>query len=379
MSYFVHRCRPSLPCCGFRVSAGCLPHLLSLPKTGDTSASAHLPGKGRHMQGLLRPRGSLPCRNGPGLFTVGGQEVAHPFDGHGLVVSIAFRGGRAFLRSRFVRTQECAAPLASRTRPRSQPCAVAWLCRCCARRPLLPLKACDVQGQRRLWIARAVPGAVEAFASSAMHQCRRDPPDEKGGEGCGASWAAWEQVLRRGARGPRAVPRHVRHAAGGRLARQRAGRGGGSPRCIACAVSMLVYPAAELPPWQSCSLGRAAAGHARSLHGCPWGCVAGAQRGQHGRAALGRAAAGDLRGRAGGRPATWPARTRQCLPCAQCWEQADTVPDRRLLVRARQHSARHGVAANAHRTILCQPARYGPLTACVDMCCGVECCHCCVD
>ncbi|KAK9834272.1 hypothetical protein WJX81_002370 [Elliptochloris bilobata] len=45
-------------------------------------------------------------RNGPGVFTIGGQELAHPFDGHGLVVSIAFRGGRAFMRSRFVRTEE---------------------------------------------------------------------------------------------------------------------------------------------------------------------------------------------------------------------------------------------------------------------------------
>lgn len=50
------------------------------------------------------------CRNGPGEFVIGGQELAHPFDGHGLVASIAFRGGRAFMRSRFVRTEECAGP-----------------------------------------------------------------------------------------------------------------------------------------------------------------------------------------------------------------------------------------------------------------------------
>jgi len=72
--------------------------------------STHLRGKNRHTQGTLQSHGPHPCRNGPGLFTVGGQELAHPFDGHGLVVSIAFRGGRAYLRSRFVRTQECAAP-----------------------------------------------------------------------------------------------------------------------------------------------------------------------------------------------------------------------------------------------------------------------------
>ena len=44
------------------------------------------------------------------MFSIGGQELAHPFDGHGLVVSIAFRRGRAFMRSRFVRTEECAGP-----------------------------------------------------------------------------------------------------------------------------------------------------------------------------------------------------------------------------------------------------------------------------
>lgn len=44
-------------------------------------------------------------RNGPGLLEVGGRALHHPFDGDGLVLSFAFRGGRAFYRSRFVQTE----------------------------------------------------------------------------------------------------------------------------------------------------------------------------------------------------------------------------------------------------------------------------------
>ena len=44
-------------------------------------------------------------RNGPGQFEVGAQRVAHPFDGDGLVVSVAVKDGRAFFRSRFVETE----------------------------------------------------------------------------------------------------------------------------------------------------------------------------------------------------------------------------------------------------------------------------------
>ena len=68
-----------------------------------------------------KTRLSSPCRNGPGEFVIGGQELAHPFDGHGLVASIAFRGGRAFMRSRFVRTEECAGPA-------QRPLLAAWEC-----------------------------------------------------------------------------------------------------------------------------------------------------------------------------------------------------------------------------------------------------------
>ena len=57
--------------------------------------------------------GSLPrelegtlFRNGPGKFTVGSDKVQHPYDGDGLILSIAIRDGKAFFRSRFVKTAE---------------------------------------------------------------------------------------------------------------------------------------------------------------------------------------------------------------------------------------------------------------------------------
>lgn len=43
-------------------------------------------------------------RNGPGLLEVGGQSVKHPFDGDGMISSIAIQDGRAYFRNRFVRT-----------------------------------------------------------------------------------------------------------------------------------------------------------------------------------------------------------------------------------------------------------------------------------
>ncbi|KAK9825744.1 hypothetical protein WJX74_003612 [Apatococcus lobatus] len=45
-------------------------------------------------------------RNGPGTYSLGGQELAHPFDGHGYIVSIAIKDGKAFTRGRFVHTPE---------------------------------------------------------------------------------------------------------------------------------------------------------------------------------------------------------------------------------------------------------------------------------
>lgn len=62
----------------------------------------------------LQPsHGSLPTdidgtyfKNGPGQFELGGQKVYHPFDGHGIISSVSIRNGRAFYRSKFVRSHE---------------------------------------------------------------------------------------------------------------------------------------------------------------------------------------------------------------------------------------------------------------------------------
>jgi all-trans-8'-apo-beta-carotenal 15,15'-oxygenase len=43
-------------------------------------------------------------RNGPGLLDIHGHPVKHPFDGDGLICSIALRDGQAYFRNRFVRT-----------------------------------------------------------------------------------------------------------------------------------------------------------------------------------------------------------------------------------------------------------------------------------
>jgi all-trans-8'-apo-beta-carotenal 15,15'-oxygenase len=43
-------------------------------------------------------------RNGPGLLDIAGYPVRHPFDGDGLISSVAFRGGQAYFCSRYVRT-----------------------------------------------------------------------------------------------------------------------------------------------------------------------------------------------------------------------------------------------------------------------------------
>lgn len=45
-------------------------------------------------------------RNGPGKFKVGNRQIGHPYDGDGFVASISFKDGKAFLRSRFVKTPE---------------------------------------------------------------------------------------------------------------------------------------------------------------------------------------------------------------------------------------------------------------------------------
>lgn len=45
-------------------------------------------------------------RNGPGRFSAGAEQYGHPYDGDGLVASVAIRDGRAFFRSAFIRTKE---------------------------------------------------------------------------------------------------------------------------------------------------------------------------------------------------------------------------------------------------------------------------------
>jgi hypothetical protein len=62
----------------------------------------------RH-DGMMLSNFLPPChfpRNGPGTFTVDGDEVAHPFDGDGLVCSISIKDGRAYFRAKHVATRE---------------------------------------------------------------------------------------------------------------------------------------------------------------------------------------------------------------------------------------------------------------------------------
>ncbi len=44
-------------------------------------------------------------RNGSGLMDINGQPIAHPFDGDGMIVKIAFKNGQAHFSNRFVRTE----------------------------------------------------------------------------------------------------------------------------------------------------------------------------------------------------------------------------------------------------------------------------------
>lgn len=44
-------------------------------------------------------------RNGPGLTDVNGYRLKHPFDGDGMISSIAIKNGKAFYRNKFVRTE----------------------------------------------------------------------------------------------------------------------------------------------------------------------------------------------------------------------------------------------------------------------------------
>ena len=57
------------------------------------------------LEGTIPPEleGTL-FRNGPGLLDTHGHPVKHPFDGDGMISSIALRDGQAYFRNRFVRT-----------------------------------------------------------------------------------------------------------------------------------------------------------------------------------------------------------------------------------------------------------------------------------
>lgn len=58
------------------------------------------------IEGQIPPdlQGTL-FRNGPGLLDVKGAPLHHPFDGDGMISSVAFKDGKANFRNRFVRTE----------------------------------------------------------------------------------------------------------------------------------------------------------------------------------------------------------------------------------------------------------------------------------
>lgn len=58
------------------------------------------------IEGIIPPdlEGTL-FKNGPGLLDISGYRIRHPFDGDGMISSIAFKDGRAYYRNRFVRTE----------------------------------------------------------------------------------------------------------------------------------------------------------------------------------------------------------------------------------------------------------------------------------
>ncbi|MDX2100331.1 MAG: carotenoid oxygenase family protein [Leptolyngbyaceae cyanobacterium bins.59] len=58
------------------------------------------------VEGQIPPdlKGTL-FRNGPGLLDVKGEQIHHPFDGDGMLCSIAFSEGKAYFRNRYVQTE----------------------------------------------------------------------------------------------------------------------------------------------------------------------------------------------------------------------------------------------------------------------------------
>lgn len=93
------RCAPKACFVVHAAALRCLLALHTLHQGCRVAASAPLCSRSRLP--ACRPR-----RNGPGKFKVGGQELGHPYDGDGLIHSIAFKAGRAYCRARFVQTAE---------------------------------------------------------------------------------------------------------------------------------------------------------------------------------------------------------------------------------------------------------------------------------
>jgi all-trans-8'-apo-beta-carotenal 15,15'-oxygenase len=58
------------------------------------------------IEGQIPPdlQGTL-FRNGPGLLDIGGNAIAHPFDGDGMISAISFNNGHVHYRNRFVETE----------------------------------------------------------------------------------------------------------------------------------------------------------------------------------------------------------------------------------------------------------------------------------
>lgn len=44
-------------------------------------------------------------RNGPGLFSINGQKIGHPFDADGMVCAVTFKEGKAHFQNRYVQTE----------------------------------------------------------------------------------------------------------------------------------------------------------------------------------------------------------------------------------------------------------------------------------
>ncbi|DBA91440.1 TPA: hypothetical protein ACH3X2_003966 [Trebouxia sp. C0005] len=75
--------------------------------TGHINHKEHVGGYWIDVHGTIPPElAGTYYRNGPGTYKLGDQELAHPFDGHGFIISIAIKNGKAFARARFVETPE---------------------------------------------------------------------------------------------------------------------------------------------------------------------------------------------------------------------------------------------------------------------------------